>query len=112
MDNFLLFFSISGGEIFLIIIVAYLVFGPKKLPELARKLGKVMNEIKKTTNDIKREINKEATNLQRDLDIDLNDPLKTDTPNTKAEPPDSISSSENKKNKYPKLPLFKGGRGD
>ncbi|MBC8486268.1 MAG: twin-arginine translocase TatA/TatE family subunit [Bacteroidetes bacterium] len=97
MNNFLLFFSISGGEILVIIIVVYLVFGPKKLPELARKLGKVINEIKKTTNDIKREINKETTNFQHDLNIDLDDPLKTDTPKNKTEPPDSKSSSENKK---------------
>lgn len=97
MNNFLLFFSISGGEILVIIIVVYLVFGPKKLPELARKLGKVINEIKKTTNDIKREINKETTNYQRDLNIDLNDPLKTDTPKNKTEHTDSKSSSENKK---------------
>lgn len=79
MNGFLLFLNISGGEILVILIVVYLVFGPKKIPELARMLGKGINEMRRATNDIKNEINREITNVKKeanlDLDIDLKDPL-------------------------------------
>ncbi|MCF8368966.1 MAG: twin-arginine translocase TatA/TatE family subunit [Bacteroidales bacterium] len=77
MTNFLLFFNISGGEILVILLVVYLVFGPKKIPELARMLGKGINELRRATNEIKREITKETSGVKRNLDlgIDLNDPL-------------------------------------
>ena len=48
---------ISTAEIFMIILVAVLLFGAKRLPEIARAFGKGMNEFRKATNDIKREIN-------------------------------------------------------
>jgi len=52
--NILLF--ISGSEIFVILLVALLLFGSKKIPEIARGLGKGLNEFKKATNEIKKEI--------------------------------------------------------
>jgi len=77
MTDLLLFLNISGGEILVIIVVVYLVFGPKKIPELARMLGKGINELRRATNEIKREINKETAGIKKDLnvDIDLKDPL-------------------------------------
>ncbi|NOX46121.1 MAG: twin-arginine translocase TatA/TatE family subunit [Chlorobi bacterium] len=81
MNNFLLFFNISGGEIFIIVLAIYLILGPKKIPELARKLGKTINEFRRATEEIKKEITRETGNLKKDLNvdigIDLNDPLKT-----------------------------------
>ena len=43
----------SGGELVIIFIVAFLVFGPKRLPELARTLGKLLFELKKAAQDVK-----------------------------------------------------------
>lgn len=81
MDNFLLFFNISGGEIFIVVLAIYLILGPKKIPELARKLGKTVNEFRRATDEIKREITRETGDLKKDLNVDLgvdlNDPLKT-----------------------------------
>jgi len=48
---------ISGSETFFIIVIAVMVFGADKIPEIARNLGKGMRQIKDATNDIKREIN-------------------------------------------------------
>lgn len=48
---------ISGPEIFIVLLVVLLLFGSKKIPELAKGLGKGMREFKKATEDIKREIN-------------------------------------------------------
>lgn len=59
----------------LILVVAFLVFGPNKLPELARKLGKGMNEIRRASDEIKREIRKETDRLDRD-DLNEVNPLK------------------------------------
>jgi len=55
----LLFFSFGSGEIFLIIIVLVVVFGPKRIPEVARNLGKIINEMKTASSDFKNEIDKE-----------------------------------------------------
>ena len=53
-------FGIGGGEIFLIIVVALMLFGSDKIPYIARMLGKGMAELKNATNDIKSEIQKSA----------------------------------------------------
>ena len=66
----LLFFNISGGEILVIVIVVYLVFGPKKIPEFARMLGKGINELRRATDDIKREFNREVNNVKKDINVD------------------------------------------
>ena len=62
----LLFFDLGSGEIMLIIIVIFIVFGPSKIPELARGLGKFINEIKRASEDIKTEINREADRQERE----------------------------------------------
>ncbi|ESU20145.1 Sec-independent protein translocase (twin-arginine translocation protein) [Flavobacterium cauense R2A-7] len=53
-------FGIGGGEIFLIIAIALMLFGSEKIPDIARTLGKGMAELKNATNDIKSEIQKSA----------------------------------------------------
>lgn len=62
----LLFFSFGSGEIFLIIIVLVVVFGPKRIPEIARNLGKVINEMKSASSEFKNEINKEVQRIDRE----------------------------------------------
>jgi len=61
------FLFISGGEIFIVMIVVLLLFGANKIPEIARGLGKGMNEFKKATDDIKKEINNSADGLSDDI---------------------------------------------
>jgi len=46
-------FSVSPAEILTIAVVALLVFGPKRLPEIARKAGKVIREIRTVADDLK-----------------------------------------------------------
>ena len=55
-----MFLFISSQEIIIIIIVAVMLFGADKIPEIAQKLGKGMRQVKDATNDIKREINSTA----------------------------------------------------
>lgn len=61
-----LFFTFGSGEIFLIIIVLVVVFGPKRIPEVARNLGKIINEMKTASSDFKNEIDKEVQRIERE----------------------------------------------
>ncbi len=62
-----LFFDISGGEIFIIMIIILIVFGPGKIPEIARKIGKGMAEVRKASNTIKHEIMSESENIRKEV---------------------------------------------
>ncbi|MEM1127162.1 MAG: twin-arginine translocase TatA/TatE family subunit [Bacteroidota bacterium] len=48
--------SIGGFEMVLIFLVILLIFGAKRIPEIARGLGKGIREFKDATSDIKREL--------------------------------------------------------
>jgi len=53
-------FGLSFWEIAVILAIALIVFGPSKLPELARSLGKGLREFRKATEDFKSSIDSEA----------------------------------------------------
>ena len=52
--------SIGTSELMLIGLVALIVFGPRKIPELARTIGKVMTEFRRSTDDFKKTWEREA----------------------------------------------------
>ena len=52
----LLFLNLGGGEIFVILLVVLLFFGSKRIPELAKGLGKGMREFKDAMNGIENEV--------------------------------------------------------
>lgn len=52
----LLAFSLGGPEVFIVIFAILLLFGAKKIPELARGMGKGIREFKDATKEIKDEI--------------------------------------------------------
>lgn len=66
----ILFLDISFGEVFIIVAAIFIIFGPQKIPEFARKFGKGMREIRKASNDIRREINMEVNQVKTDIDLD------------------------------------------
>ncbi len=57
----------SGGfvEIGFLLFVAFLLFGPKKLPEIARILGKGLGELRRASNELKSSLEEEIRNLDR-----------------------------------------------
>src|SRR5512133_2898330 len=55
--------GLSGGEIFIVILVALMLFGAKSIPDIARGLGKAMREFKKATDEIKDELNRSDGSL-------------------------------------------------
>lgn len=70
-------FGIGMPEMILILAVALIVIGPKKLPDLAKSLGRAMGEFKKATSDLKQSM-EEDTGLSevKDTLADINSDIK------------------------------------
>lgn len=54
-----MFGTLGGPEVILILIVALIVFGPRRLPEIGKTMGKMLAEFRKASNDFKRTIDDE-----------------------------------------------------
>lgn len=57
-----MFLFISGAEIFIILVIVVMLFGADKIPEMARGLGKGMQQLKNATNEVKKEITESGKN--------------------------------------------------
>ena len=97
-----MFGSIGPTELILIFVVALLVFGPKKLPEIGRSVGKAIREFKKTSDEIKGRIEEEIEaseikDISKDLSKDLKD-IKSEVVSaaTAADGTDTTKSAEAK----------------
>jgi sec-independent protein translocase protein TatB len=68
-------FGIGMPEFLLILVVALVVFGPQKLPELARTIGRALAEFKKSAEELKENfnLNEELKDVQKDFK-DMVDP--------------------------------------
>ena len=55
----------GGLEIGFFLFLAYLLFGPKKVPEIARTLGKGMAELRRASNELRNTLEEEIKNLDR-----------------------------------------------
>lgn len=65
--------SIGFPELLIILVIALLVFGPKKLPEVGRSLGRALKEFRKTSDEIRERIEEEiemdeVKEIKRDLE--------------------------------------------
>ncbi len=70
--------SIGTSELLLIGLVALIFFGPRKLPDFARSLGKVMNEFRRSSNEFKQTWEREVASEVSQLKAEVNQ-LKEET---------------------------------
>lgn len=77
-------FGLGPTELIMILALALLIFGPKRLPEIGRTLGKALNELKRASQGIEDSVKKEL----------LLDRLGEDKPSEEEEPPAALSPRE------------------
>jgi Tat protein translocase TatB subunit len=102
-------FGIGMPELIVIAIIALLVVGPKKLPDLAKSLGKGLTEFRKAADDVKDNIKEtlKADDVKKDVD-DFKNSLLFGKANDQEHPNQSFSPSDNeKKDPYPKESMHK-----
>ena len=61
-------FNVGSGELILIAVVALLVLGPKRLPELARGLGKFLREFRRQTDEVRGVVEREFYKMDQEME--------------------------------------------
>ncbi len=56
--------NLGFPEMIFIFLLALIIFGPKKLPEIGRQIGKAMNEFKRASNEFKAQIEQEINQME------------------------------------------------
>ncbi|MCX8070164.1 MAG: Sec-independent protein translocase protein TatB [Thermodesulfovibrionales bacterium] len=62
-------FDIGFQELVIIFVVALIVFGPKRLPEIAKTLGKGVGELKRAMDNVRDQIHSEVKDIKDPLDL-------------------------------------------
>jgi TatA/E family protein of Tat protein translocase len=59
--------NLGFPEMIFIFFLALIIFGPKKLPEIGRQIGKALNEFRRASNEFRAQIESEINNLENEV---------------------------------------------
>jgi sec-independent protein translocase protein TatA len=85
--------SIGVPELIVIFIVALLVFGPRKLPEIGKSLGKALKEFQRARNELISTVEEEVRKIESETSMT--------SPSTTSSPTVSQSPTDSKPESYP-----------
>ncbi|WP_348247661.1 TatA/E family twin arginine-targeting protein translocase [Leptolyngbya sp. GB1-A1] len=74
------FFGIGLPEMTLILVLALLIFGPKKLPEIGRSLGKALRGFQEASKEFENEFKREAERIEKSVNEPIKATLETPAP--------------------------------
>ena len=80
-----MFGSIGMPELIIILVIALIIFGPRKLPELGKSLGRSLNEFKRASADLQ-------NTLEQEIKLEEQKEKQTKEGDPFARPPDQFSS--------------------
>ena len=95
-------FGIGVPELLVIMVVALVVLGPKRLPEVAKALGKALAEFRRATSDISQELSNTRTTLEEEVRMAERQartphaPTPTPTPDAPPPPHETAATPEKK----------------
>jgi TatA/E family protein of Tat protein translocase len=58
--------NLGFSEMVFLFLLALIIFGPKKMPEIGRQIGKALNDFKRASNEFKAQIETEIANIERE----------------------------------------------
>ncbi|MCF8067010.1 MAG: twin-arginine translocase TatA/TatE family subunit [Desulfobacterales bacterium] len=113
-------FGIGMPEMFMILAIALIVIGPKKLPDLAKSIGKALGEFKKATQDVKDSmgVNSNDFNDVKKTVADINETIKSPVRSIAKkvmeddEPSITDAPSESEESSKPEEKKVENGTGD
>jgi sec-independent protein translocase protein TatB len=86
--------SMGFSETIFLFFLALLIFGPKKLPEIARQVGKALNEFKRASNEFKAQLASEISQLEMENQRQILPPAEPPAGSIAALPPTIQATSE------------------
>jgi TatA/E family protein of Tat protein translocase len=94
-----MFGTLGGPELILILVIALIVFGPRKLPEIGRSVGRMLHEFRKASTDFRRTLEDEvdaekARDIERARTLPPPTPVPGATPSEPSPPPELTSPTE------------------
>lgn len=97
-------FGVGIPEILVILVIALLVIGPDKLPEIAKTLGKALSEFKKVMDGVKSSIEEEQKSVERSVEAPIvKTSLKEKEESLKKDYEEAIEEKNRKSKKVKKL---------
>jgi sec-independent protein translocase protein TatA len=87
-------FGVGLPEMALILVLALLVFGPKKLPEIGRSLGKAIKGFQDASREFEEEFKREAQQLENTVKSPMKASLETEPPKALSPQPHEVEAAE------------------